>query len=194
MLSSYIFTMVIYSSWINPLIIMKCFSLFLITVFILKSILSDRSIGTPAFFLFFFFNLLEVFYFIFYFFISWRLITLQYCSGFCHTLTWISHGFTCIPHPDPPTHHPLHPIPLGLPSAPGRALVSCIQPGLVIHFTLDNIHVSMLFSLNIIPSPSPIESKILFCTSICKTAETFYHEQQSHWGGRLGKQRGSGAK
>ena len=26
------------------------------------------------------------------FFISWRLITLQYCSGFCHTLTWISHG------------------------------------------------------------------------------------------------------
>ena len=34
-------------------------------------------------------------------FISWRLITLQYCSGFCHTLTWISHGFTCIPHPNP---------------------------------------------------------------------------------------------
>ena len=28
-------------------------------------------------------------------FISWRLITLQYCSGFCHTLTWISHRFTC---------------------------------------------------------------------------------------------------
>ena len=31
------------------------------------------------------------------FFISWRLITLQYRSGFCHTLTWISHGFTCVP-------------------------------------------------------------------------------------------------
>ena len=32
-----------------------------------------------------------LFYFIFllflFFFISWRLITLQYCSGFCHTLT-----------------------------------------------------------------------------------------------------------
>ena len=52
-------------------------------------------------------------------FISWRLITLQYCSCFCHTLTWISHGFTCIPHPDPPSHFPLHPLPLGLPSAPG---------------------------------------------------------------------------
>ena len=52
-------------------------------------------------------------------FISWRLITLQYCSGFCHTLTWISHGFTCVSHPDPPSHLPLHLIPLGLPSAPG---------------------------------------------------------------------------
>ena len=29
-----------------------------------------------------------------YLFISWRLITLQYCSGFCHTLTWISKGET----------------------------------------------------------------------------------------------------
>ena len=52
-------------------------------------------------------------------FISWRLTTLQYCSGFCHTLTWISHGFTCVPHPNPPSRLPLHPIPLGLPSAPG---------------------------------------------------------------------------
>ena len=54
-----------------------------------------------------------------FFFISWRLITLQYCSGFCHTLKWISHGFTCVPHLDPPSHLPLYPIPLGLPSAPG---------------------------------------------------------------------------
>ena len=52
-------------------------------------------------------------------FISWRLITLQHCSGFCHTLTWISHGYTCIPHPDPRSHLPLHSIPLGLLSAPG---------------------------------------------------------------------------
>ena len=47
-----------------------------------------------------------------------------------------------------------------------RALVSCIQPGLVICFTLDNIHVSMLFSWNIPPSPSPTESRSLFCTSV----------------------------
>ena len=57
--------------------------------------------------------------YLFIYFISWRLITLQYCSGFCHTLTRISHGFTCIPHPDPHSHFPLRPIPLGLPSASG---------------------------------------------------------------------------
>ena len=60
---------------------------------------------TPVFFLFCF--------------ISWRLITLQYGSGFYHTLTWISLGYTCVPHPDPPSHLPLRPIPLGFPSAPG---------------------------------------------------------------------------
>ena len=42
-----------------------------------------------------------IYLFIYLFFISWRLITWQYCSGFCHTLTRISHGYTCIPHPDP---------------------------------------------------------------------------------------------
>ena len=103
---------------------------------------------------------------IFIFFISWRLITLQYCSGFCHTLTWISHGFTCNPHPDPPSHLPLDPIPWLFPVHQARALVSCIQPGLVICFTLDNVQVLMLFSWNIPPSPSPRESKSLFYTSV----------------------------
>ena len=66
---------------------------------------------------FFFFNYL---YFLFFhlFLISWGLITLQYCSGFCHTLTCISHGFTCVPHPEPHSHLSPHPIPLGHPSAP----------------------------------------------------------------------------
>ena len=32
---------------------------------------------------------------------NWRLIT--YCSDFYHTLVWISHGCTCVPHPELPT-------------------------------------------------------------------------------------------
>ena len=53
-------------------------------------------------------------YFIYF---NWRLITLQYCSGFCHTLTWISHGCTCVPHPEPPSDLCPHPIPQGCCSA-----------------------------------------------------------------------------
>ena len=37
---------------------------------------------------------------------------------FCHTLTWIHHKCTCVPHPESPSHFPPHPIPLGHPSAP----------------------------------------------------------------------------
>ena len=100
--------------------------------------------------------IIEVFFvFCFFFsfiFISWRLIALQYCSGFCHTLTWISHGFTCIPHPDPPSHSlstqslwvfPVHQVQAlvsfkwdGDLFHPG--MVICFTLGMVICFTLDN--------------------------------------------------------
>jgi len=99
---------------------------------------------------------------------NWRLITLQYCSVFCHTLIWISHGGTCVPHSEPCSYLPLpHPIPQGHPSATGPEYpVSCIEPGLAIYFTYSNIHVSMLFSQIILPLPSPTESKSLFITSV----------------------------
>ena len=98
-------------------------------------------------------------YFFSFIFISWRLITLQYCSAFGHTLTWISHGFTCVPHPDPPPPTSLlSPSLWVFPVHQPWALVSCIQPGLVICFTLGNIHVSVLFSQIIPPSPSPTDS------------------------------------
>ena len=99
-------------------------------------------------------------------FIRCRLINLLYCSGFCHTLTWISHGFTCVPHPIPPPTSLPTPSLWVFPVHQPQALVSCIQPGLVICFTLDNIHVLMLFSQNIPPLPYPTESRSLFCTSV----------------------------
>ena len=62
---------------------------------------------------------------------------------------------------------PPHPIPLGLPSAPVRSTCLMLQPGLVICFTLDSILVSMLFSQNIPPSPSPrVPKSVLYiCVS-----------------------------
>ena len=43
---------------------------------------------------------------------------------------------------------------------------SCIEPGLVIRFLYDIIHVSMPFPQVILPSLSPTESKRLFYTSV----------------------------
>ena len=62
------------------------------------------------------------FFILFYFYCS--LITLQYYSGFCHTLTWISHGCTCVPHPEPCSHLPPHPKPLSHPIAPALSTLS----------------------------------------------------------------------
>ena len=46
-----------------------------------------------------------------------KVIVLQYYGGFCHALTWISHGCTCVPHCEHPSHIPPHPISLGCRSA-----------------------------------------------------------------------------
>ena len=70
-------------------------------------------------------------------------------------------------HPEPPSHLLPHLIPQGHPSAPAPSTdVSCIKPGLAICFIYDNIHVSMLFSQIILPSPSSTKSKRLFYTSV----------------------------
>ena len=55
---------------------------------------------------------------LFLFYFNWRLITLQYCHGFCRLFTWISNGCTCVPHPDPLSHLPFHPISQDHPIAP----------------------------------------------------------------------------
>ena len=104
-----------------------------------------------------------LFYLFIFIYFNWRWIPLQYCDGFCHTFTWISHGWTCVPILTP-SPLPPHPIPQGDPSAPAPSTLH--RTGLAICFTYGNIHVSMLFSQIIPPSPSPTESKRLFYTSV----------------------------
>ena len=95
---------------------------------------------------------------------NWRLITLQYCIGFVihqHESTTGIHVFPIL-NPSPSPYHPSGSSQCTSPKHP----VSCIEPGLVIHFIYDIIHVSMPFSQIIPPSPSPTESKRLFHTSV----------------------------
>ena len=98
---------------------------------------------------------------------NWRLITLQYCIGFAihqHESAMGVHGcsLSWTPLPPPSSYHPSGSSQYTSP----EHLVSCIKPGLAIHFTYDIRYVSMPFSQIIPPSPSPTESKRLFYTSM----------------------------
>ena len=112
---------------------------------------------------------LHIFFNLFIYF-NWRLITLQYCGGFCHTLTWISHGCTCVPASWTPLPPPSPTHPSGLfQSTSFEFPVSSIKFALVIYFTCGNIHVSMLSLKSSQPCLLPHSPKVcslhlcLFC-------------------------------
>ena len=90
-------------------------------------------------------------------------LTLQYCFAIHqHASTTGIHMFPIL-NP-PPTSLPYHPSGSSQCTSP-KIPVSCIEPGLAVHFLYDIIHVLVPFS-QIIPPPSPTESKRLFYTSV----------------------------
>ena len=106
-----------------------------------------------------FFNLLIYF--------MWSIMTSPYCGRLGHTSTWIGHGWPCVPPSwtAPPPPSPLHLS--GLSQGTGFEYpASCIELALVTYFTYGNVHVSMLCSQIIPPSPPPTEPKSLFFTSV----------------------------
>ena len=84
------------------------------------------------------------------------------------------------PLPPPSPSHPSGSSQCTSPEHP----VSCIERGLAICFTYDNIHVSMPFSQTIPPLPSPTESKRLFYTSVSlllsRIQGYYYHLSKFH--------------
>ena len=78
-------------------------------------------------------------------------------------LPWV---YTCSPSwtplPPPSSYHPSGSSQCTSPKHP----VSCIEPGLAIHFIYNFIYLSMPFSQIFPPSPFPTESKRLFYTSV----------------------------
>ena len=92
--------------------------------------------------------------------------------------------YMCSPFLTPlPTPSPSHPSGSSQCTIPEHP-VSCIEPGLEIRFTYDNLHVLIPFSHIIPPLPSPTESKRLFNTSVslllCRIQRYRYHLSKFH--------------
>ena len=110
--------------------------------------------------------------------------TLQYFISFAKYQNESTQVYMCSPSwtllPSPSPYHPSASSQCTSPKHP----VSCIEPGLVIHFIYDIIHVSMPFSQIIPPSPSPTESTRLFYTSVSlslsRTEGYCYHLSKFH--------------
>ena len=71
-----------------------------------------------------------------FFFFNWRIITLQHCGSFCHTSTWVSCRYTCVPPFWTPSHLPPYLIPLGCPRALALLHASNLHRSSILHMVI----------------------------------------------------------
>ena len=99
-------------------------------------------------------NFLNHLSFIYYYYLLYSIVlVLPYMNMNPPRVYLCSPSWTPLPPPSP--YHPSGSSQCSGPKHP----VSCIEPGLVIHFLYDITHISMPFSQIIQSSPSPTESK-----------------------------------
>ena len=91
---------------------------------------------------------------------------------FCHTSTWINHGCTHVPHPEPSSHLPPHTIPLGHPSAPAP---SVLYPA----SNLDWWFISIWKILKEIKHQTTVPASWEICTQVKKQHLELDMEQQT---------------
>ena len=86
---------------------------------------------------------------------------------FCHTLTWIHHGCTCVPKHEPPSHLPPHNISLDHHRAPAPSM---LYPVSDIDWRFDSYMIVYMFQCHSPkwshPLPLPLSPKVRY-THLC---------------------------
>ena len=97
---------------------------------------------------------------------------------FCHTSTWICHGCTRAPHPEPPFRLPPRTIPLGHPSAPAQSI---LYPASNLDWQFISYMILYMFqchspkSSHLLPLPqSPKDCSIHLCLFCCLAYRVIY--------------------
>ena len=113
------------------------------------------------------FFILFAFYFLFIFSFIFTLFYFTILYWFCHTLTWIHHGCTCVPKHEPPSHLPPHNISLGHHRAPAASM---LYPALDIDWRFDPYMLVYMLQCHSPksshPLPLPLSPKVCY-THLC---------------------------
>ena len=92
---------------------------------------------------------------------------------FCHTLTWIHHGCTCVPKYEPPSHLPPHNNPPGHPRAPSPSM---LYPASDIDWWFDSYMIVYMFQCHSPksshPLPLPLSPKVCYTAIVLCVAQS----------------------